>query len=427
MRTIICKKCGAQIDATLGECPNCGAVYYILPEEDKTLEWAMSMDTDTDNTQVFNNKENAQTHGASVHSTSELLNADNDELFSTRVWKANEDTDITKAIKISATDKPKAAQVPPVTRPNVQRPVRQNTPNSGHPVKNGKQPADKAKDARKKQLVVAAVALLAVLTLVLTIMGGAFDFGKSDDKNEMPRVVGFTQETAITILEAMGLEVTTMNEENEAVAGTVIEQSLKEGRKVKKGDSVTLIVSTGKAVEETENAEYIEVPSLEGKTYDQAKQALETLGLKITKAEDTFSEEEAGKIISQSPLKGAKIEKGDLVTVTLSKGPEPSPSPTGHTITVTAGKGGTISPKGIVTVEDGKDQIFTITPDKGYEIREVKVDGTSIGAVTSYPFTKVTSDHSIYVVFKLKDTTTSPSPSASPTPTPATNTDITNG
>ena len=32
MQTIICKKCGAVIDASLGECPVCGAVYYIVPE-----------------------------------------------------------------------------------------------------------------------------------------------------------------------------------------------------------------------------------------------------------------------------------------------------------------------------------------------------------------------------------------------------------
>ena len=384
----------------------------------------MSMDTDVDNTQVFGKKDSVQTHGASVHSASELLNADNDELFSARVWKANEDPDVTKAIKSQPAEKPKPAPITPAPRPNVQRAVRQNTPSSGNVPKNGKTPENKAMETRKKQLVVAAVALLAVLTLVLTIMGGAFDFSKENDRDEMPKLIGFTQETATTILEAMGLEVTTMNEENEAVAGTVIEQSIKEGRKVKKGDSVTLTISTGKAVEQTDNKEFTEVPSLEGKTYDAAKQELESLGLKITRAEDAFSEEEEGKIISQNPLKGAKLEKGDLVTVTVSKGPEPSPSPTGHTITVTAGKGGSISPKGVVTVEDGKDQVFTITADKGYEIREVKVDGTSIGAQSTYTFTKVTDDHTIYVVFKQKDTT-SPSPSASPTPTPATSTDLT--
>ena len=38
MRTIICKRCGSPIDASLGECPVCGAVYYILPEDDPSEE-----------------------------------------------------------------------------------------------------------------------------------------------------------------------------------------------------------------------------------------------------------------------------------------------------------------------------------------------------------------------------------------------------
>ena len=125
-------------------------------------------------------------------------------------------------------------------------------------------------------------------------------------------------------------------------------------------------------------------------------------------------------------MKGAKLQKGDLVTVTVSKGPET----TEHEITVTAGKGGSISPKGAVTVEDGEDQSFTITADDGYDVLEVKVDGTSIGAVSTYTFTKVTEDHTIYVVFKQKAAASpspSVSPSATPTPTtkPASGTDIT--
>ena len=417
MRTIICKKCGAQIDATLGECPNCGAMYYILPDEDKTLEWAMSLDTDPDATQVFGKKENPQVRGTTVHSASDLINADNDELFNARVWKANEDPDTTRAIQMPTSEKPKAP-VPPVSRPAVQRPVRQDIPDSRRAAPSGRQPYDKAKEVRKKQLIVAAVALLAVLTLVLTIMGGAFNFGGGDNNNVMPPVLGLTKEAAKTLLENnYNLDVTTIDEESTEVEGTVIKQSIKDGKKIKKGDSVVLTIAKPKDVEETPNEELIEVPSLEGKTYEQAKKALEDLELKITTAEDEYSEEEAGKIIAQNPLKGAKIEKGDIVTVTISKGPEPSPSPTGHAITVTVGKGGSVSPKGVVNVEDGKDQTFAITPDDGYEIKEVKVDGTNIGAQSSYTFTKVTGDHTIYVVFKQKPIETSPTPTPPTTPT----------
>lgn len=69
------------------------------------------------------------------------------------------------------------------------------------------------------------------------------------------------------------------------------------------------------------------------------------------------------------------------------------------TIGATAGTGGTISPAGSVSVRRGQDQTFTITPDKGYAIADVKVDGKSVGAVTSYTFRNVTAGHSIQATF----------------------------
>jgi len=69
------------------------------------------------------------------------------------------------------------------------------------------------------------------------------------------------------------------------------------------------------------------------------------------------------------------------------------------TITATAGAGGTIAPSGTVTVEYGKDQTFTITPNTGYHILDVKVDGSSVGAVSTYTFTNVTANHTIEATF----------------------------
>ena len=79
---------------------------------------------------------------------------------------------------------------------------------------------------------------------------------------------------------------------------------------------------------------------------------------------------------------------------------------TSHTITVTAGANGTISPAGPVTVSDGADQIFTITANSGYEIEDVKADGVSVGAVSDYTFTNVTADHTISATFKVIPVTT---------------------
>ena len=70
-----------------------------------------------------------------------------------------------------------------------------------------------------------------------------------------------------------------------------------------------------------------------------------------------------------------------------------------YTIKTTAGAGGSISPSGNVSVREGRDRTFTITPDKGYAISNVKIDGKSIGAVKSYTFENVRRTHTIEVIF----------------------------
>ena len=70
-----------------------------------------------------------------------------------------------------------------------------------------------------------------------------------------------------------------------------------------------------------------------------------------------------------------------------------------YTITASAGPHGSISPSGNVTVNQGSDKSFTIIPVIGYSIDDVLVDGSSVGAVSSYTFTNVTKDHTISATF----------------------------
>ena len=70
-----------------------------------------------------------------------------------------------------------------------------------------------------------------------------------------------------------------------------------------------------------------------------------------------------------------------------------------YTIKATAGTGGSISPSGNVSVREGGDQTFTITPDKGCAVSNVKIDGKSIGAVKSYTFENVSRPHTIEAIF----------------------------
>ena len=69
-------------------------------------------------------------------------------------------------------------------------------------------------------------------------------------------------------------------------------------------------------------------------------------------------------------------------------------------MTATAGAGGAIAPSGAVTVAYGADQAFTISPDVGQKIKDVKVNGASVGAVPTYTMKNVTADGSIEATFE---------------------------
>ena len=68
-------------------------------------------------------------------------------------------------------------------------------------------------------------------------------------------------------------------------------------------------------------------------------------------------------------------------------------------ITANAGDNGAISPAGDVPVPLNGSQTFKITPNEGYHIQDVKVDGQSVGAVKEYNFESVTEAHKIHATF----------------------------
>ncbi|MDF2921551.1 MAG: hypothetical protein K0R57_465 [Paenibacillaceae bacterium] len=80
------------------------------------------------------------------------------------------------------------------------------------------------------------------------------------------------------------------------------------------------------------------------------------------------------------------------------------PLPVTHTITATADAGGSISPSGNIMVSDGSSQSFTVAANSGYSIADVRIDGSSVGAVTGYTFTNVTGNHTIAAAFNRNGT-----------------------
>lgn len=78
---------------------------------------------------------------------------------------------------------------------------------------------------------------------------------------------------------------------------------------------------------------------------------------------------------------------------------------TQFTITATAGNGGKIAPTGATKVYKGTSKAFTITPNAGYHVDSLTVDGTAVNVVTEYTFSDVTANHTIAVTF-AKDAVT---------------------
>ena len=108
--------------------------------------------------------------------------------------------------------------------------------------------------------------------------------------------------------------------------------------------------------------------------------------------------------IIQKPTSNRDGEKERICQVCQYKEAKTIPATGGsgysyYTIKAAAGTGGSISPAGNVSVREGRDQTFTITPDKGYAVSDVKIDGKSIGAAGSYTFENVKKSHTIEVSF----------------------------
>lgn len=104
-------------------------------------------------------------------------------------------------------------------------------------------------------------------------------------------------------------------------------------------------------------------------------------------------------------IKSGSLTGNDVTWGAKAPGGGSTDNGSSYDIKITKEGKGTVSPDGgvnsTVTMHKGTDQAFTFTPDKGYVVSDVKVDGKSVGAVKTYVFTNVTGDHTIAVTFQL--------------------------
>ena len=129
---------------------------------------------------------------------------------------------------------------------------------------------------------------------------------------------------------------------------------------------------------------------------------------------DVYTEESVAALkeaveLAQSVLDNSNAAQAEIdaatesVRTAIEKLQEKPPVQKEFTITAVAHGGGTIDPSGAVKVEEGKDKVFTIQPYEGFEVKEVFVNGESVGAVTEYKFEAVRADASIEVFFAEKE------------------------
>ena len=100
-----------------------------------------------------------------------------------------------------------------------------------------------------------------------------------------------------------------------------------------------------------------------------------------------------------------QVERGNLEQTVLATGALEAQSVT----SVGAQVSGTIQS---LPVKLGDNATFTITPNTGYKVKDVLVDGSSVGTVTSYTFTNITANHTIAATFDVQAFTITPSAGA---------------
>ena len=108
----------------------------------------------------------------------------------------------------------------------------------------------------------------------------------------------------------------------------------------------------------------------------------------------------AGKLLTATSTQEAVDKKKDEITVKLAD------IQTQFTITATAGEGGKIAPEATTKVYKGTSKVFTITPDKGYHIESITVDGKNVETIaTEYAFEDIVANHTIEVTFAKDELT----------------------
>ena len=232
---------------------------------------------------------------------------------SPEVWEPEGLTDLV-ALGVTpgagADAEPTAVVAAPGTRPA----GRAAEPPGARPAPGG--PAGHPAPARRRRWR-GPVALLLALLLAAGVGLGAWWFGWAR-YTTVPTVLGQTESSAVAELEEAGFEVDLADGVySESVdRGDVVSSSPGPGDRVLPGETVTLVLSLG--------VEKYPVPTLEGLTEDEARDALAEVSLEVGRVKEKFSETvESGRVIRHDPGEGRQLRPGSAVDLVVSKGRKP--------------------------------------------------------------------------------------------------------
>lgn len=236
--------------------------------------------------------------------------------------------------------------------------------------------------------IVAAAVVILIIALVAGKAAGIFRFGgssgiesSSDSANiEVPQLVGETQAVANEMCEKKNLVMKVVSQkQSDKPVGTVLEQSIKAGEKVKKQTVIEVVICSG--------AEEVEVPAVSGNTQDEAWKILKDKGFTDYEVQMEYSDEyDNGEVIKTTPAAGETTTVDTKIVLVVSKGAEKAEVPNLVGMTVSQAQKA-LSDKGLT--DGGSTEEYSNTVAEGKIISQnvkagKKVDGgTSVSYVVS--------------------------------------------